>query len=166
MWENVKNLQNHVVGRRFHNETKPQETFHCAWVYSIYILKLPLLKYYPLSFFVASLRILAIGKSLKGKKKAFQQIQQIQVCIVDLRIDACINIYTKTLREEDGKLSLTIPVLKIKRWWKTRLKISGVRESWMNRIDWECGEAKLSIVLSTHPLLRSMEVVAWPTTHD
>ena len=23
MWENVKNLQNHVVGRRFHNETKP-----------------------------------------------------------------------------------------------------------------------------------------------
>ena len=30
MWENVKNLQNHLVGRRFHNETKPRETFHCA----------------------------------------------------------------------------------------------------------------------------------------
>ena len=30
MQENVKNLQNHFVGRRFQNETKPQETFHCA----------------------------------------------------------------------------------------------------------------------------------------
>ena len=30
--ENVKNLQNHVVGRRFHNETKPQETFHCVLI--------------------------------------------------------------------------------------------------------------------------------------
>ena len=30
MWKNVKNLQNHLVGRRFHNETKPWETFHCA----------------------------------------------------------------------------------------------------------------------------------------
>ena len=30
MWEYVKNLPNHLVGRRFHNETKPWETFHCA----------------------------------------------------------------------------------------------------------------------------------------
>ena len=22
-------MRNHVVGRRFHNKTKPQETFHC-----------------------------------------------------------------------------------------------------------------------------------------
>ena len=29
--ENVKNLWNHVVGRCFHNETKPQETFHCVF---------------------------------------------------------------------------------------------------------------------------------------
>ena len=29
MGENVKNLQNHVVGRHFHNKTKPQEIFHC-----------------------------------------------------------------------------------------------------------------------------------------
>ena len=29
MWENVKNLQNHLVGRCFHIETKPCETFHC-----------------------------------------------------------------------------------------------------------------------------------------
>ena len=28
--KNVKNLRNHVVGRRFHNEAKPWETFHCA----------------------------------------------------------------------------------------------------------------------------------------
>ena len=25
-----KNLRNHLVGRRFYNETKPWETFHCA----------------------------------------------------------------------------------------------------------------------------------------
>ena len=30
MWENVKNLQNHDVGRRFRKETKPCKTFHCA----------------------------------------------------------------------------------------------------------------------------------------
>ena len=30
MWENVKNLQNNFIGRRFHNETKPPETFHCG----------------------------------------------------------------------------------------------------------------------------------------
>ncbi len=30
MRENVKNLPNHVVGQRFHNKTKPRETFHCA----------------------------------------------------------------------------------------------------------------------------------------
>ena len=30
MWENVKNLRNHLVGRLFHSETKPWETFHCA----------------------------------------------------------------------------------------------------------------------------------------
>ena len=29
MWENVKNLPNHVVARRFHNEIKPWKTFHC-----------------------------------------------------------------------------------------------------------------------------------------
>ena len=29
--KNVKNLRNHVVGRRFHNESKPHETFHCAY---------------------------------------------------------------------------------------------------------------------------------------
>ena len=28
---NVKKLQNPVVGRHFHNETKPRETFHCAF---------------------------------------------------------------------------------------------------------------------------------------
>ena len=37
--ENVKNLPNHVVGRRFHNETKPQETFHCAKVEMIIYLE-------------------------------------------------------------------------------------------------------------------------------
>ena len=37
MWENVKKMQNHLVGRRFHNITKPWETFHCAKV-SINIL--------------------------------------------------------------------------------------------------------------------------------
>ncbi len=30
MWENVKNLQNHLVGRCFQYEIKPCETFHCA----------------------------------------------------------------------------------------------------------------------------------------
>ena len=30
----VKNLQNNFVGRRFHNETKPWETFHCAVIAS------------------------------------------------------------------------------------------------------------------------------------
>ena len=30
MWENVKNLQNHFVGRGFHSEAKPWKTFHCA----------------------------------------------------------------------------------------------------------------------------------------
>ena len=30
MCENVKNLPNHVVSRRFHNETKPWKTFHCV----------------------------------------------------------------------------------------------------------------------------------------
>ena len=29
-WENVKNLWNLDVGRCFHKETKPHETFHCA----------------------------------------------------------------------------------------------------------------------------------------
>ena len=30
MWENVKNFQNHVIDRCFHNETKPWKTFHCG----------------------------------------------------------------------------------------------------------------------------------------
>ena len=30
MCENVKNLQNHVDGRRFHNDTKLWKTFHCV----------------------------------------------------------------------------------------------------------------------------------------
>ena len=30
MWENVKNWLYHLVGRSFHNETKPWKTFHCA----------------------------------------------------------------------------------------------------------------------------------------
>ena len=30
MWENVKNLRNHLVGRCFHNETKACKTFHCV----------------------------------------------------------------------------------------------------------------------------------------
>ena len=30
IYENVKNLPNHVVGLCFHNETKPWKTFHCA----------------------------------------------------------------------------------------------------------------------------------------
>ncbi len=32
MWENVKNWQNHLIGRRFHYQTKPLETFDCAIV--------------------------------------------------------------------------------------------------------------------------------------
>ena len=34
--ENVKNLLNHVVGRRFHNETKPQKTFHCVLIVKLH----------------------------------------------------------------------------------------------------------------------------------
>ena len=37
MLENVKNLQNHVVGRRFHNDTKPWKTFHCAIFQTIWM---------------------------------------------------------------------------------------------------------------------------------
>ena len=37
MGENVKNMQNHVVGRHFHNETKPQETFHCVKAKTFFI---------------------------------------------------------------------------------------------------------------------------------
>ena len=43
MWENVKNLRNHVVGRRFHNDTKPWKTFHCASL-QIFFLHLSLEK--------------------------------------------------------------------------------------------------------------------------
>ena len=37
----MKNLQNHIVSRRFHNKTKPQETFNCA------LISLLFLKYSP-----------------------------------------------------------------------------------------------------------------------